>query len=630
MRGALCAALVLSTMAAAPALAQTPGSDRERLFSSDSLSIGNGAALSADGRWLALSLMDNPATASLWVKPAGGGQPHRITPPGKWDGRPQWSPKGDRLFFYSNRAAGANDQGYYVMVVPVDPQSGRANGEISQVTLDPVTGWNLSPDGSLIAYLDAKDRRVLKAVPSTGGAARVIARLPLGSGGPVWSSDGKSVAFVTNNPGEGTRIIQHVALAGGEPEVIARDIPAGFPMSISAGGEYYVAMDNSDPRSRTLHLTHRDGTVLKSISVNRNTRPLGFTTDGRAILLLEDNVVAPTRVMSVSGGAYRDVTSPRNYYDWVLGWSGDGSTVYTWTEVDGQPLLAAAPVSGNVKSSADVFAASKEWAAEGINSRYVFIATPRPGAKQRTLVAVDRKDNSRHTITESAYPNLFAVGPTGTWGVQEKVLYLERRGDLVDAKEWSGPGQTRVIRSLPASILNRSNIAVHGNRVAWQQIRGDSADLFVAEGTNGEPRRLLSMPAMPGNEIAFSGDGSLLALHYSRRPASTDDLMAIVDVSGATPPRIINTGMSYWYWSRWLPDNSAVLVIGGGAGAEADVVMVPVRADAKPVVITRDDPRPMWGFEVSPDGRFIAYPGEVWSGASIWKFDIADVLNTRR
>ena len=619
------AVLVLYPLMIGTARAQmVAGADRQRLFSSDTLEVGNGASLSPDGRWLALSLLDNPRTASLWLQPAKGGALRRVTPAGKWDAQPQWSPDNKRIFFLSSRPARAGDQNYYVMMIPVDPKTGRAAGEARQVTADPVTAWRISPDGRQVAYIEAKDRRLLKVIPANGGKARVVTNLPLGTVQLSWSLDGKSIAFLTNQLGEGTRVIRRVALSGGEPVVIAKDIPSNFPMVISPGGEQWIEMDNSDPRARTLHVKRSDGRVVKSVSVKRNTRALGFTRDGRSFLALEDNISAPTRVMAVTGGAYREITSTPDYYDWVAGWAADGSRVYVWTEHNRQPMLAAVPANANGKSSGitTVFTPDKQWNAEGVNSRYVFAGSSRAG-RHRTLVAVDLRDNARHVITETAPMQLFPTGPGGTWGMQENLLYLERQGDRLDVKEWSGPGRARLIRSLPGSVLNRSTIGVHGNRVAWLQPRGDSLDLMIAEGVDGEPRRLFAMSVAPGqNEIAFSHDGSMIALHYARRPATSDGLMAIVDVSGRTPPRIIDTGMSYWYWSRWLPDNSAVLVIGGGAGTEADVVMVPIREDAKPVVITRDDPSSMWGFELSPDGRFIAYPGEISRGASVWKIAI--------
>ncbi len=215
--------------------------------------------------------------------------------------------------------------------------------------------------------------------------------------------------------------------------------------------------------------------------------------------------------------------------------------------------------------------------------------------------------------------------------MQEALLYLERSGDRVEVREWAGPGKVRTIRSLPVSVLDRSNIAVHGERLVWQQVRDNELDLMITEGRTGEPRRLATYSMISGNnEIAFSPDGLKLVLHYATPTDPLLDLIAIVDPSGRTELRTINTGLSYWYWPRWTPDNNAVLVVGGGAGAEAHVVSVPLQEGAKPVNLTAADPEAKWGFELSPDGRMVAYPHEIWKGSTVWKIDLGGAVATRQ
>jgi hypothetical protein len=51
-------------------------------------------------------------------------------------------------------------------------------------------------------------------------------------------------------------------------------------------------------------------------------------------------------------------------------------------------------------------------------------------------------------------------------------------------------------------------------------------------------------------------------------------------------------------------------------------VRIPVAEGARVEAVTRD-PTSKWGFEVSPDGRFVAYPAEIWRGSTVWRFDIA-------
>lgn len=621
VRAATLALIVASSIPADAQRAQK-GAQRVRLFSSETTSIPNSAVLSPDGRWVAFSIMDSPGTASLAVLRVGSRTPLRLTPAGRWDMNPVWSPSGRRIYFISNRPAQAGDQNYYGMVLSFDPRTGRAIGQPRRITSDAVNGFvRVSPDGRTLAYVDGKDRRLLKVIPAAGGTARVVVRMPARSGNIAWSRDWQHLYFVTNIPDQSQRVLHRVPVGGGEFTIVSRALPAQGRLVVGPGAETFLSEENGDgPRDRTLKLVDRQGTVLKTLATNRNTSGAQVMQDGRSIVAVEANVVAPTRIMPVAGGAYREVTAPVTY-DWVMGWSGDGSTLYTWTENGGAGVLAAVPVSGGAPRT---FPETKEWGAQGANSRYLFQATRRDGTKARSLAAIDLRDGTRHTISESlpGHNMILPYGPGGTWAAHDDLYFFERHGDRLDVKAWRGPGDVRTLRSLPATLLGRTNVAVHGDRVAWQQERGDSLDFMIADGTDAQPRRLLAMSTMNGsNEISFSHDGRLLVLHYTRGPGSPD-LMAFVDPAGAAPPRIVDTGLSYWYWPRWLPDNSGVLVIGGGAGAEAHVARIPVAEGAQPVNITRSDPASKWGFELSPDGRFIAYPGEIWKGSSVWRIDL--------
>ncbi|MCA1602298.1 MAG: hypothetical protein LC776_11860 [Acidobacteria bacterium] len=597
--------------------------ERVLLFSSDSTAVANDAALSPDGRWLAVSVSDAPATASLFVVRLASGQAQRLTPPGRYDVRAAWSPAGDRIYFASNRPAKTGDSNYYGMVVSFNARTGRAAGEPRQITTDAVNGAaRVSPDGRTLAFVDGKDRRLLKVVSASGGAARVVAQMPPRSGSIAWGRDGRHLFFLTTVPDQSQRLLHRVPLAGGKFVVVSRDLPLSQYIIPGPGAETFIIQQDGDgPRDRTLKLIDQRGTVLRTIATNRNTRAMQVTPDVRSIVAIEANVVAPTRIMPIGGGAFREVTAPITY-DWVMGWSADGSTLYTWTEHDGAAVLSAVPVSGGAPRT---FPQRKEWGSRGANSRYLFEATNRDGAKPRSLAAIDLRDGTRHMISESLPSGnmIFPYGPGGTWAVHEELYFFERHGDRLEVKAWRGPGEVRTLRVLPGTLTGRTNVAIHGDRVVWQQERGDSVDVMIAEGRDTDPRRLLTMAMTPGsNELAFSPDGRLLVLHYSRGPGSPD-LMAFVDPAGGVPPRIVDTGLSYWYWPRWLPDNSGVLVIGGGAGAEAHVVRIPVAEGVQPVNITRSDPASRWGFEVSPDGRFIAYPGEISKGSRVWRIDLA-------
>jgi len=75
--------------------------------------------LSPDGRWIAyvVSVTDfdeNSRNSDIWIVPAEGGEPRRMTTSEKGDSSPRWSPDGSRIAFLSSR-----EEGSQIHVIPV-------------------------------------------------------------------------------------------------------------------------------------------------------------------------------------------------------------------------------------------------------------------------------------------------------------------------------------------------------------------------------------------------------------------------------------------------------------------------------------------------------------------------------
>ena len=88
---------------------------------------------------------ENRGNSDLWLVPAAGGEPRRLTASPKHDRHPTWSPDGKWLAFESNR------------------------------------------DGDFQIYV----------IPTDGGEARKLTTLATGATQPVWSPNGKHIAFVS-------------------------------------------------------------------------------------------------------------------------------------------------------------------------------------------------------------------------------------------------------------------------------------------------------------------------------------------------------------------------------------------------------------------------------------------------
>jgi len=182
--------------------------------------LGDGLSWSNDGKWIAFSrayihvgatrINFRPEGAHIDVIPSSGGEPKRIPVP-------QWvATKGDtfrRLSLSRDGKTVAFDSGGQVYVASVD------TGEINQITKDGGVAPCFSPDGTKIAYLtppiwqDNPPARLHEVwVISTDGEDPVKVsgdlRENLSGTGPIWSPDGKMIAFwrvVRGQPGEPAR-----------------------------------------------------------------------------------------------------------------------------------------------------------------------------------------------------------------------------------------------------------------------------------------------------------------------------------------------------------------------------------------------------------------------------------------
>jgi Tol biopolymer transport system component/DNA-binding winged helix-turn-helix (wHTH) protein len=184
---------------------------------------------------------------NVWTIPAGGGEEVRVTNGVSVDWNPVWSPDGAWLYFASDRGGSMN-----LWRAPIDEKSGRVLGEIEPVTTpstyasnlsfshtgrqmaymqrtqtshiyrvgfdparetavgqpEPVTQGsrstgtpNVSPDGEWIAAVEASQQGNLVVVRTDGSGLRHLTEDVYRNRGPVWSPDGKLLAFFSNRSG---------------------------------------------------------------------------------------------------------------------------------------------------------------------------------------------------------------------------------------------------------------------------------------------------------------------------------------------------------------------------------------------------------------------------------------------
>jgi dipeptidyl aminopeptidase/acylaminoacyl peptidase/predicted Ser/Thr protein kinase len=159
-------------------LRKTDGSPAVRLGE------GNGVALSPDGRWVLSPLPSAPT--QMILLPTGAGEPRRLAETGLLfqDGG-SWLPDGKR-FLYS-----ANEKGHPARVYVQDVEGGKARPVTPEGVTLPLGAHPLSPDGRLLALLDAEQKG--RIYPVDGGESRPVPGASPGETPIGWSADGRSI-----------------------------------------------------------------------------------------------------------------------------------------------------------------------------------------------------------------------------------------------------------------------------------------------------------------------------------------------------------------------------------------------------------------------------------------------------
>ena len=232
MRGTRAVAIgVMAVAAAAAAVMQAqPASRPVRLSLDQGTSMA--AALSPDGRTVAIDLL-----GGLWTYDAGGGPARRLLDDG-YDARlPVWSADGRRLAFQAYHR-----DTWHVWVIGADGSG------LQQVTYGPFDDrepfW--SPDGTRLAFSsDRSGHYDIWIVTLASGEVTRLTTGPANESMPAWSPDGREIAFVSDRRPRGI----YAQPVNGGPTAGWSPIPARWRRRLVADGAVrYTTTDGAMAR----------------------------------------------------------------------------------------------------------------------------------------------------------------------------------------------------------------------------------------------------------------------------------------------------------------------------------------------------------------------------------------------
>ncbi len=255
--------------------------------------------LSPDGKWVAyvVSVTDfdeNSSNSDIWIVPADGGEPRRMTTSEKGDSSPRWSPDGSRIAFLSSR-----EEGRQIHILPVD------GGEAVKVTdfPDGVGDFMWTPDGKGFVftgrvYADCPDLDCVRERDEEKEKCKVTGMVHKSLMYRHWNTyeDGKA------------QHLFHVPAAGGEP----RDLTPGLEYDAltywlaSAGRDYDLS-----PDGKTLYFSGKQDPD-QAVSYNEEIWMVPF--DGGEVKRLTGNPAADSHPRVSPDGRYLAYRATRRPY----------------------------------------------------------------------------------------------------------------------------------------------------------------------------------------------------------------------------------------------------------------------------------------------------------------------------
>jgi len=372
---------------------------------------GFSPAWSPDGEWIAFASgnaafvfgatsygsplnLGNVAPSSIWVVPATGGAPVRVTDDAALNVSPAWLPDGGGLLFVSDRngnrdiyrvrldpagrpatpeqlttgldaqtitvAADGRRLAYSVFHYSANVWAADAAGDrpVSVSEARPLTsgaqiieGLALSPDGAWLAYdTDLNGNQDIYKMPLAGGEAVQLTSDPRNDFVSGWSGNGRELAFYSFR--RGTRRVQVMPADGGRSVEVAETPSNQRSPDWSPDGRM-LAFGAGEPGEHQIYVASRGADSAWAAPRPITSRPGGgagsprWAPDGRQIAFRDDEGIW---LVSPDGGEPRPLVrygGPNESKAEVLQWSRDGRTLYYKAfDPSGRSVIAAVPAAG--------------------------------------------------------------------------------------------------------------------------------------------------------------------------------------------------------------------------------------------------------------------------------------------
>jgi serine/threonine protein kinase len=409
---------------------------------------------------------------------------------------------------------------------------------------------------------------------------------------PVWSPDGKSIAYLANLHGI-DQVFTKVVGSTETAQLTHSDKSCSQPLWSRDGAAIYFTSDHD-----LWEVAASGGTPLRVLN---NVIGVTLHPDGNTLLFQRDGKMW---IASLKGGPQRELAwqPPRKSASWVK-FSPDGSKLFVFDAPDAWIVPYPSGTARKIPAFTSDAIFGSDWLPD---SRHLVTAELASGLSSR-MVLIDVADGARQVIYSSPEAFLYpSVSPDG-----KRIAYTAA------ATEWDVLEVTLRTASVH-TILGGGGIswwpdwAPSGTHYLVSTDRSGGFNILDIS-PNGFSRRMTEEPQ--GSSFAFAAaprwapDGTRFI--YNLSDGSGGLTLMLCNASGGRAIAIASLGRTATLLQSWSPDSQWITAITGPPGKE-QVVKIKPMAGAIPVPVPKAVPvaedysGPQW----SPAGDWILYPSD--------------------